>query len=77
MKLGSGRSEEDLISAYLLILVLEVAFTLIKANIKIDGLHIFGYNLWSTYNLRTPYAGDVLEVLNIFYEFFVIFRIKV
>ena len=62
------------ISAYLFILVMEVFFTMIRNNPKIEGLHILGF----TYPL-TSYADDTtfslkmralqskfLKLLNIF-----------
>ena len=52
-KLDKGARQDDTISAYLFILVLERVFSLIKQNKKIHGLTFFDHTF-----LYTSYADD-------------------
>ena len=52
-KLERSTRQGDPISAYLFILVLVIAFVLIKTNNNIEGLNIFNHNF-----LYTAYADD-------------------
>ena len=73
-KLKKGTHQDDLISAYLFILVLEAVFCVIKSSKNIKGLNILNYEF-----LYTGYADDttfflkgkisVFETLNIFHVF--------
>ena len=73
-KLKKGTRQEDPISAYLFILVLEAVFCAIKSNKNIKGASIFNHKF-----LYTAYADDttfflkdnisVFETLNIFHKF--------
>ena len=84
-KLKRGTQQGDTISTYLFIQVLEIAFTLIKANNNTEGLDIFNHNF-----LYTAYAGDttffikninpateIIKTLIIFLFFLVLKLIKV
>ena len=53
VKLESGACQGDPMSAYIFILVLEEAFSVIKSNQNIDKLRIFEHNI-----LYTTYAYD-------------------
>ena len=73
-KLKKGTRQEDSISAYLFILVLEVVFAVIKSNKMISSLKNFEYEF-----LYTAFANDttsfllnqksVIEVLKVFDKF--------
>ena len=52
-KLERGTRQGEPISAYLFIIVLEIAFTLIKTNNNTEGLNIFNHNF-----LYTAYADN-------------------
>ena len=54
-KLERSTRQGDPISAYLFILVLVIAFVLIKTNNNIEGLNIFNHNF-----LYTAYADDTM-----------------
>ena len=73
-QLNRGARQGDPISAYLFILVMEVLFTLIKNNEKIQGLDILNYRFLysayaddSTFFLRN--IDSVIEVARTFKEF--------
>ena len=80
-KLKKGTRQDDLISAYLFILVLGATFCVDKSNKNIKGLNIFNHEF-----LYTAYADDitfflkdkisVFETLNIFYKFFLVSGLK-
>ena len=71
LNLKKGTRQEDTISAYLIILVLEILFLFTKESEKINGLNIFDKTF-----LHTAYADDntfflkdaksVIELMNIF-----------
>ena len=61
-------------SAYLLIIVLEAVFLMIKANQNIKPLNIFGHDfLYTAYGDDTTFfirnKNSVIELLNVFYIF--------
>ena len=80
-KLERGTRQGDPISAYLFILVLEIAFPLIKNSKKIEGLHILDHCF-----LYTAYADDttfflkneesVREIMHILDEFSIFSGLK-
>ena len=43
-KLEGGTQQGDPVLAYIIIMVLEIVFTLIKTNSNIEGLNIFNHN---------------------------------
>ena len=48
--LGRGACQDDPISAFLFIVVLEISFILIKSKLEIEGMTTFDYNdLYSTF----------------------------
>ena len=52
-KLKKGAPQGDPISAYLIILCLEIIFILIKANKRVKGINIFEHTFW-----YSAYADD-------------------
>ena len=73
-QLNRGARQGDPISAYLFILVMEVLFTLIKNNEKIQGLDILNYrSLYSAYSddsiFFLPNIESAIEVARTFKEF--------
>ena len=73
-KLKKGTCQGDLICAFLFILVLEVAFCVIKLNKNIKGLNIFNQAfLYTSYADGTTFflkdKISVFKTLNIFHKF--------
>ena len=76
-KLERGTKQGEPISAYLYIIALEVAFSLIKANPDIEGLQFFSHtSLYSAYADDTTFfprneklETEVIKTFNIFYLF--------
>ena len=80
-KLEKGTIQRDPISAYLIILVLEVAFLYIKENKNIKGTNIFdNIFLYSAYADNTTFfvcdEVSVIEVMNAFDKFSLVSGLK-
>ena len=80
-KLQEGTKQGHPISAYLFILVLEIAFIIIKENKNIKGISIFdNIFLYSAYADDTTFflsdEDSVIEVINAYYKFSLISGLK-
>ena len=80
-KLQKGTREGDPISAYLFILVLEIAFIFIKENKNIKGINIFdNIFLYSAYADDTTFflsdEDSVIEIINAFHKFSLVSGLK-
>ena len=74
IKLNKGARQEDLVSAYLFILALEILFLLIKENPCLNGLKIFHYCYqYSAFaddtNLFLKNINSINEMINSFHIF--------
>ena len=83
-KLERSTRQSDPISAYLFILVLVIAFVLIKTNNNIEGLNIFNHNfLYTAYADDTTFfiknvnsATEIIKTFDFFSFFLVLILIK-
>ena len=83
-KLERSTRQGDPISAYLFILVLVIAFILIKTNNNIEGLNIFNHNfLYTAYADDTTFfiknvnsATEIIKTFDFFSFFLVLILIK-
>ena len=81
VRLKKGTRQRDSISAFLLLLLLEIAFVMSKANQNIEPLnissHAFLYNAYAdntTFFIRNK--NSVITLLNVFDIFFVVSGLK-
>ena len=81
-KLQKGTRQVETISAYLFILVLEIAFILIRENKNIKGINIFDNIFWYSHYAHdtTFFLSDedsVIDLLNAFHKFSTCFWFKI